>query len=103
MASKRLDVLYKSASFIRRQSWSDDAILCFVGELVTGILVTRQRRIEQKTSGELVETIADIHRIIFAVAQVKGFWSLSDRRKKRVYVRNGAIVEVWRRCPHTIQ
>src|SRR5579864_2496249 len=85
MASKRLDVLYKSASFIRRQFWSDDALFHFVRELVSGIPVSRQRRIELKASGDPVETIADIYRIILTVAQVKGFWSFSDWRKQGIY------------------
>jgi hypothetical protein len=44
-----------------------------------GVAVTSYPRIESKASGKLVDAIADIHRIIFTIAEVELLRAFLDR------------------------
>src|SRR5262249_50180719 len=99
-----LKELDDGVAFIRAQLASDHTIAArAVIEFVSGVEVPGPRGVEPESLWDLAAAIADVLRVVLAIAEKKHPRPLSNGREKCIDRRHRAVVEIRRRRPDAVQ
>src|ERR1700683_2704279 len=98
-----LQIFNQGEALVGLEQRADDALTRSVVELVAGVGVPSNGSVKPEPINKFLALVADVDRIVFAIAKVEDFRTLFDRGKQGIEIWDGAVVQIRWSGPNAVE